>query len=217
MKMLNVLLRTTISAALLSFSAAAAAGFNGDIDPVEAFDWVNADENVVLLDVRTPEEWRWVGRPGPNGLADSRGKGKAYNNGAGLNDDNVIFISYRIASVEEGMAGDTALIYEKGLPINPDFEADVATILGSPADAPTLLLICRSGGRATDAAEFLGDDLGYDTYNIEGGFEGTTNTSEHPGPDTGYRDVNGWRNAKLPWNQKPVPEYAENKVKIVEP
>ena len=211
------MLRPTIYAALLGFCTTAVADFNGDIDPVVAFDWVNMYEDVVLLDVRTPEEWRWVGVPGPNGLADSKGKGKAYNNGAGLiAGENVFFISYRIASVEDGDAGATSFIYGSGLPLNPDFEADVLEQFGDPLDGstPTLLLACRSGSRATAAAEALGA-LGYDTWNIEGGFEGTKNTDEYPGPDTGYRDVNGWRNAGLPWNQDPV--AAAKKVLLVEP
>lgn len=211
-----MMLRTTLSALLLAVSAAATAGYNGNIDPVSAFDWLNADEYVVLLDVRTAEEWRWVGHPGPNGLADSKGKGLAYNSGAGLiasgEGANVVNISYRVASVTQGATDSTTPIYEQGLPINPDFVAAVEDELGNLQSAPTLLLMCRSGSRAEEAAELLGD-LGYDTWNIEGGFEGTSNTSEYPGPDTGYRDVNGWRNAKLPWNQDPSGGY--NKVLIM--
>lgn len=73
----------------------------------------------------------------------------------------------------------------------------------------TLLVLCRSGGRANTAAVGLGAE-GFTTYNIEGGFEGVTNDETYPGPDTLYRDVNGWRNAKLPYSYSTAGGYYLN-------
>ena len=54
-------------------------------------------------------------------------------------------------------------------------------------------LICRSGIRSRDAAEFL-TARGYTTYNVMEGFEG-------PLDDNGHRGAIGWRAEQLPWKQ----------------
>ncbi len=40
-----------------------ASGFMGDISPAEAWDILQHQENAVLVDVRTPAEWMFVGEP----------------------------------------------------------------------------------------------------------------------------------------------------------
>jgi rhodanese-related sulfurtransferase len=193
---------------LLGLSSTANAEFMGEIDPVAAFDWIHATNDVILLDVRTGEEWWRVGHPGPNGRADSNGKGLRYKSGAGLA-GKVVNISWAIAAVQ----GDT--IYytgDGGKPLrkNQDFETDVLSSY-APGET-TIVTICLSGARAEQAAISLGGE-GFTTYFVTGGFEGDQNSEAYPGPDTEYRDVNGWRNAKLPWNQKREGGY--NKVLIV--
>jgi len=163
----------------------AVAQFEGLVDPRDAFQWASNYDDVFILDVRTGEEWRWVGHPGPNGLADSKGKGLAYRSGALLG-GKAINIAYMI-QVNDGTPA---------LTLNPLFVEDVMATFDSDA---VLLVMCRSGGRAQSAAEELGA-LGFTTYNVEGGFEGHNNTDAYPGPDTGYHDVDGWVNAKLPYN-----------------
>lgn len=54
-------------------------------------------------------------------------------------------------------------------------------------------LICRSGIRSRDAAEFLAE-WGYTAYNVADGFEG-------PIDDDGHRGASGWRAEGLPWKQ----------------
>lgn len=54
-------------------------------------------------------------------------------------------------------------------------------------------LICRSGIRSRDAAEFLAE-RGYATYNVADGFEG-------PLDDDSHRGASGWRAERLPWKQ----------------
>lgn len=78
---------------------------------------------------------------------------------------------------------------------NPDFEAEFQAWLANDAarDVEILVISCRSGSRSAAAIERLveaGVDL--PIYNMIDGFEGDTN-------DAGVRDVNGWRNAGLPW------------------
>ena len=54
-------------------------------------------------------------------------------------------------------------------------------------------LICRSGIRSRDAAEFLAA-RGYATYNVAEGFEGPLDDNDH-------RGASGWRAERLPWKQ----------------
>ncbi len=59
----------------------------------------------------------------------------------------------------------------------------------------TIVLICRSGDRSARAADAL-DDAGYrDVYSVVDGFEGDLSAAER-------RDVNGWKNAGLPWSYR---------------
>lgn len=92
---------------------------------------------------------------------------------------------------------------------NPRFEADIAAALaarGLGKDTP-IILMCRSGGeRGAPSAKAL---QGYKTvYVVVDGFEGDT---VKEGERKGWRLVNGWKNAGLPWN------YALNKDKLYMP
>lgn len=171
-------------------SSAAIAEYKGDITPSEAFVRASAEANVYILDVRTGQEWRWVGHPGPNGLADSKGKGLAFNSGGEL-DGKVVNIAYLLDN-GAGM-----------LVANPAFDTDVIDRFSTN---DILLTLCRTGGRALTAAQELGV-LGYTTYRIEHGFQGDANDKTKPGPDTLYRDVNGWVNNKLPYNDNATGAY----------
>jgi rhodanese-related sulfurtransferase len=171
-------------------SSAAIAQYKGDISPQVAFERASTEANVYILDVRTGQEWRWVGHPGPNGLADSKGEGLAFKSGAAL-EGKVVNIAYKI---DDGAGG---------LDANLAFVTDVGSTFTTN---DILLTLCRTGGRALDAAQDLGD-LGYTTYRIEHGFRGDANDETKPGPDTLYRDVNGWVNSKLPYNDDPTGAY----------
>ncbi len=85
--------------------------------------------------------------------------------------------------------------------INPTFVTETRkTLLGGAstasdhANAP-ILLICRSGKRSKEAGNLLIDNGFTAVYSIEGGFEGELDGSHHRG------NINGWRYAKLPWEQ----------------
>jgi len=164
-------------------SSAAIAEYAGDISPNEAFVRASTEANVYILDVRTGQEWRWVGHPGPNGLADSKGKGLAFKSGVAL-DGKVVNIAYLLDNGTGGLVSNSA------------FDTDV---IGRFSTDDILLTLCRTGGRALNAAQQLGA-LGYTTYRIEHGFQGDANDKTKPGPDTLYRDVNGWVNSKLPYS-----------------
>lgn len=61
--------------------------------------------------------------------------------------------------------------------------------------ANTVVLICRSGDRSGRAATRLTEDGYAKVYSVVDGFEGDLSAD-------GRRNVNGWKNAGLPWSYK---------------
>lgn len=74
---------------------------------------------------------------------------------------------------------------------NPRFLRELQTQGVTPGQQ--VYLICRSGIRSRDAAEFLAE-RGYATFNVADGFEG-------PLGNEGHRGASGWRAEGLPWKQ----------------
>ena len=58
-----------------------------------------------------------------------------------------------------------------------------------------VILICRSGDRSSRGANRLAEDGFSRVYSVLDGFEGDLSKD-------GRRNVNGWRNAGLPWSYK---------------
>jgi rhodanese-related sulfurtransferase len=140
-----------------------------DLYPTEAYDLVTSKAKAYIIDVRTPEEWKWVGHPGENWLGE----------GADL-DGKVVNIPY--------------LIFPGGVKtVNPTFVEEVDAIFGDIPSAK-LVMMCRSGGRGVAAANAL-EAAGYNShkiYNMLTGFEGGNDAR-------GYRIINGWRFEGLPY------------------
>ena len=136
--------------------------------PTEAYQrWVADPEHVKVLDVRTPEEYTFVGHPE-----------MAMN-------IPVVMHTYRW----EPESGKVAI------EMNPSFMPDVEN-WADPTD--TILVLCRSGGRAALAINALADAGYTNVYNILEGMEGER--VNDPGSDFHRkRMVNGWKNAGLPW------------------
>lgn len=80
---------------------------------------------------------------------------------------------------------------------NSDFVGAIS-VLASRANrgkSDPIILICRSGDRSSQAANLL-QEAGYTrVYSVVDGFEGDMSPA-------GRRDVNGWKNANLPWTYK---------------
>lgn len=80
---------------------------------------------------------------------------------------------------------------------NQNFGADVEKLLKRKglAKDDKIVVMCRSGDRSARAANLLAD-LGYtNVWTVVDGFEGDLSPA-------GRRDVNGWKNAGLPWTYK---------------
>ena len=138
------------------------------VTPMEAYRrWAADSEHVKVLDVRTPEEYAFVGHP-----------------------EMAMNIPFVMHTYEwEPEKGRVAI---EG---NPRFLPEV-TGWANPED--TILVMCRSGGRAALAVNVLAEAGYQNVYNILEGMEGERVND----PRSVYhrkRMVNGWKNAGLPW------------------
>lgn len=143
----------------------------------EAGQALEARDDLILIDVRTPEETMLIGY-------------------ADATDANIPFLMF-----DPGLAFDDEKDGYRMQP-NPAFVALVQAYLARPESAAktTLLVMCRSGDRSAKAVDAL-NDAGIDAriYSVIDGFEGDKD-------DSGLRSVNGWRNAGLPWSYKVTPD-----------
>jgi len=143
------------------------------ITAAEAGRVLGENDSVALIDVRSPSETMLVGYPTPT----------------------AVNIPFKIVDP------DLAFSAKKGvykMVAYPDFTGEVKAWLASDAarGIDTLVVMCRSGSRSADAVNAL-TEAGVEVtlYSMVDGFEGDKN-------DAGVRDVNGWRNAGLPWTYK---------------
>ncbi|MDJ0807392.1 MAG: rhodanese-like domain-containing protein [Gammaproteobacteria bacterium] len=144
----------------------------------EAFQCATEQDDCYILDVRTPDEWRWVGHPGTN----KAGVGEEL-------EDKVANISWLVQ-------------WRNELVKNWFFLRDVETAFGIPGDDDelTLITMCRSGSRSKAAADAL-EAAGYTkVFNMTHGFEGARDAS-------GYRTVNGWKVEGFPYVDNAVGAY----------
>ena len=126
-----------------------------------------APDRVKIIDVRTPEEFMWVGHAP---------------------------IAWKIPFVAVTYQWDAD---KKQFPVHPlpDFVARVRQV-ATPDD--TLMVMCRSGGRAAMAINLLAQAGFRKVYNIIDGMEGDAVQD----PDSifnGRRLKNGWKNSGCPW------------------
>jgi len=161
--------KTIILAALALITAVSSASAFTDITPQQAYDMLRTGE-AVMLDVRTPEEWAWVGHPGPNKL----GEGAVIA-------PYVFNIAYEIEKPGRG--------YE--LILNKYFMVDVRKLDLESDQA--IITICRSGGRSVNAGLALEANGYTNVYNVVKGFEGGADAK-------GYRTkAEGWKNLGFPY------------------
>jgi len=139
----------------------------------EAAEMMRKDPSVILVDVRTPEEWQFVGHTGvaqimvPSVTFDYSTldtKKPRYKPGSNAN-----FIS----ELEDRAA---------------DLDAD---------EESTYILMCRSGSSRSQPAAKMMDQYGYENvYIMVDGFEGKKTKT---GDKKGFRLENGWKNSGEPW------------------
>lgn len=188
LKIFTVLAIAVFMVSVMAMGSAEAAT---QITAQEAYDMVK-DGEATLIDVRTLEEYYWVGNP-----ADADGNPIAYN------------IPYKLWT--------SRIDCETGKPILRTVERLFGVFIRRtfPDKDTPLILMCRSGKRADEAAEYLETTLGYNNiYEIDrsditglGGFQGSGYSDAY----NGYRGYPGrnptdpsvsWMDTGLPITQK---------------
>ncbi len=152
------------------------------VDSHEAYEMMKKDPKVILVDVRTPEEWQFVG----------------YTPEAQIMIPSVLFKYDEMDAKKPRYKSVT----------NSNFVSELeekAAQLGADEES-TYILMCRSGSsRAQPGAKML-DQYGYkNVYIMTDGFEGgKLKKGEHKG----YRLKAGWKYNGLPWTYKLSAENA---------
>ena len=78
--------------------------------------------------------------------------------------------------------------------INENFKSEILESGINKQD--TIFLICRSGNRSCDAAEFLASRGFTNCFNVIDAYEGEND------PNHQRSTINGWKYYKLPWKQR---------------
>jgi len=139
-----------------------------------------ADENVLLVDVRDPVEIMFVGF------------------------SDAVHANVPFLMVDRNQWNEERGVFR--LYQNPDFVADIKAELdkrGLGADAE-IITMCRSGSeRGEPSAAFLRENGFPNARFVINGFQGG---AIKEGPQAGFRLQNGWQNSGLPWSAKMNPE-----------
>ena len=150
--------------------------YAGDIGCVEACTLLQSRADAVLIDVRTPPEWKYVG------AADLSDIGR-----------QVVFCDFNGLVAAAGGMHPGAFVAHLVTLLKGQAAAGAAHM--PPLTQWALLFMCRTGGRSTRAAMAM-TEAGYpDCRNVAGGFEGPLNENGQRGK------VQGWKAEGLPWRQ----------------
>jgi rhodanese-related sulfurtransferase len=155
--------------------------------PTEAYEMWEADpEHVTILDVRSFEEYVFVGHP--------------------LMAKNVplAFLKYERPPVDAEPVPTERGVLPPGFSVEPntEFLPEVKKVC-RPDD--TILVLCGSGGRAGKATDMLAQAGFTKVYNIVNGFEGEL-VVDPASPEFGQNKHNGWMPLGLPWGRKINPD-----------
>jgi len=137
-----------------------------NINTTEAFKILCQDKNTFLIDVRTPEEFHWVGT-----VSDS------------------LFCNQQILLTWQGIANlNTASNFSTAL------QNIIENNIPNSQTTAKLYFLCRSGGRSALAATHM-HNLGWQhCFNIIYGFEGDLNQEQQRGKKNGWKADNlPWR------------------------
>lgn len=130
------------------------------INPQDAFETLKSDQNSVLIDVRTFEEFNFVGFVDPKSFG-----------------DRMILLPWQLyPEMQENPDFDHAL--EESLKhLFPNAKQDEVK----------LLFLCRTGGRSNAAATHAINNGYKNSHNIVSGFEGELNSGSHRGKVNGWK------------------------------
>jgi len=146
------------------------------LTPQEAYNMIQKDpKHILFVDVRTPAELVFVGYP--KGI-----------------DKNIPFKYIDYSKMKTTKKGHKKFVSWKNPQLVQEFD-EALKAKGLTKNDP-VIVICRSGDRSGMTATKL-YKAGYTkAYTVTTGFEGDMNKKTH------RRDLNGWKNAGLPWTYK---------------
>lgn len=139
----------------------------------EAFEMKKAGgDSVLFVDVRTPEEYEYVGH-------------------ANATDANLPYMKTDYSAWDSNKNVYTMIP-------NSNFLTALEDMLKARKmdKSSTIIVMCRSGDRSANAANLMAKSGYTHVYSVLDGFEGDVAQS---GEQSGKRTVNGWKNAGLPW------------------
>lgn len=129
------------------------------ISAQDAFELLKKDPNSILVDVRTFEEFNFVGFVNP----------VEFNN-------RLVLLPWQLYPE-----------MNENPEFAQNLEASLEKALGEKAKDAKILFLCRTGGRSNAAAHFA-ENLGHkECYNITAGFEGDLNKNEQRGNVSGWK------------------------------
>ena len=171
--------------------------YSGDVLASEAFEFCknnNSQNNALIIDVRTKQEWQKTGVPD---LANTVSELLT-----------ISWLTFPNFAINQNFASELAIGIQKatysevvtpcltrglGLQVQSENLAQDPRAEAGMTRSDVLFFLCKSGGRSLDAAIFA-KSLGYEyTFNIAGGFEGG--------------EVAGWKEQSLPYKQYVAEEY----------
>lgn len=157
------------------------------VTPREAYEMWQADPTgVTLLDVRSFEEYIFVGHP------------------AMAKNVPLAFLKYERPADGAAPVAQAPGALSPGFSIDPNPEF-VPTVRATCSSADTILVLCGSGGRAARAVDMLAKAGFTSVYNIVNGFEGELVT-DRASADFGKSKSNGWKGLGLPWGRNLNPD-----------
>jgi rhodanese-related sulfurtransferase len=173
--------------------------FGGNYQPVDLTNLPEAKQSSLGLYLSAPEAYKMKSEGSDKVmLVDIRTSGEFLFLGTTtVTDQNIPYME-----VDDPLAWDKKNNRYAMSP-NSDFVSAITALANRMGLGKTdpVILLCRSGDRSSRAASLL-KEAGYTkAYSVVDGFEGDMGK-------TGRRDVNGWKNADLPWAYKMTEKQA---------
>jgi len=146
------------------------------VTALEAWDMMQKDNSIILIDVRDPIEIMFTG----------------------FTDETDIHVPFLLSDPSQKNPKKPVYAMKKNSNFLTEIEAKLKGM--NVGKDKTIIFMCRSGStRSAPAADVLYQNGWKNVYTMVDGFEGAKSKE---GKSKGVRKVDGWRNSGLPWGYK---------------